>query len=149
MALSSFGYASLRSDRIADWAEYGPKFLGLQLVERTSATLRFRMDDRKQRIVISSEDTAQQVFGWEVDDSAALDGLAGRLEAAKVAVTRVPAAVAALRGVKEAIRFRDPAGNELEAFHGAETADAELLTATLQALQWGRACSRAETSARL
>jgi 2,3-dihydroxybiphenyl 1,2-dioxygenase len=124
MALNAFGYASLRSDRIADWAEYGPKFLGLQLVERTNSTLRFRMDDRKQRIVISSEDTAQQVFGWEVDDGAALDALAGRLEAAKVAVTRVAAATAAMRGVKEAICFRDPAGNELEAFYGAEPADA-------------------------
>ncbi len=86
MALSSFGYASLRSDKLADWAEYGPKFLGLQLVERTGSALRFRMDDRKQRIVVSSEETAENVFGWEVHDAAALDALAGRLEAAKVAV---------------------------------------------------------------
>src|SRR5262245_56531420 len=56
MTLSSFGYASLRSDRIDDWAEYGAKFLGLQLVERTRSTLKFRMDDRKQRIVVSSEE---------------------------------------------------------------------------------------------
>ena len=83
MALSSFGYASLRSDKLADWAEYGPKFLGLQLVERTGSALRFRMDDRKQRIVISSEETAENVFGWEVGDAATLDALAGRLEAAE------------------------------------------------------------------
>jgi 2,3-dihydroxybiphenyl 1,2-dioxygenase len=124
MTLSSFGYANLRSDKIADWAEYGPKFLGLQLTERTGATLKFRMDDRRQRIVISSEESAQSVFGWEVDDGPALNLLAGRLEAAKVAVACVPAATAALRGVREAIRFADPAGNALEAFHGPETADA-------------------------
>lgn len=124
MTIGSFGYASLVSDRIDDWAEYGPKFLGLQLVERTRSALRFRMDDRKQRIVVSAEPEAESVFGWEVADAAALDALAGRLEAARVAVARVPAATAALRGVREAIRFQDPAGNRLEAFHGAETAEA-------------------------
>ena len=124
MTLSSFGYASLRSDKIDDWADYGAKFLGLQLVERTKSALKFRMDDRKQRIVVSSEEAADNAFGWEVEDAAALDALAGRLETAKVAVTRVPAAVAGLRGVRDAIRFQDPAGTNLEAFHGAEKADA-------------------------
>jgi 2,3-dihydroxybiphenyl 1,2-dioxygenase len=123
MCLSSFGYASLRSDKISDWAEYGPKFLGLQLVEHTRSVLKFRMDDRKQRIVISSQETAQSVFGWEMADGAALDALAARLETAKVPATRVPTATLALRGVRAAIRFQDPAGNALEAFHGAETAD--------------------------
>ena len=123
MPLSSFGYASLRSDRIDDWAEYGEKFLGLQLVERTRSAVRFRMDDRKQRIVISSEESADNAFGWEVADAAALDALAGRIDAAKVAVTRVAAAEAQMRGVSAAIRFQDPAGTRLEAFHGAETAD--------------------------
>ena len=123
MILSSFGYASLRSDRIDDWAEYGAKFLGLQLVERTRTTLRFRMDDRKQRIVISSEEANDSAFGWEVADAGALDALAGRLEAAKVRVTRVTPSSAAARTVRDAIRFEDPAGTPLEAFHGAESAD--------------------------
>ena len=121
-AMNGFGYAGLRSDRIDDWADYGPKFLGLQLVERTRSALKFRMDDRKQRIVVSAEETAANVFGWEVDDAAALDALAGRLEAAKVQVARVPAAIVALRGVRDALTFQDPAGNRLEAFHGAEEA---------------------------
>lgn len=122
--LGSFGYASLRSDKIDDWAEYGPKFLGLQLVERTRGTLKFRMDDRKQRIVVSAEEAAENVFGWEVEDAAALDALAGRLEAAKVAVARLPAAVLALRGVRDGIAFPDPAGTRLEAFHGPELSSA-------------------------
>jgi 2,3-dihydroxybiphenyl 1,2-dioxygenase len=124
MALGSFGYASLRSDKLDDWADYGSKFLGLQLVERTPSALRFRMDDRKQRIVISSDAAADNVFGWEVADAAALDALAGRLDAAGIAVERAPAAVAALRGVRDLVRFQDPAGNRLEAFHGPEIAEA-------------------------
>ncbi len=121
--LSAFGYAGLHSDRLDDWADYGPKFLGLQLVERTATALRFRMDDRKQRIVVSREAPARHVFGWEVEDAATLDALAGRLEAAKVQVARLDTASAALRGVAGGISFADPMGNRLEAFHGAEVAD--------------------------
>ena len=69
--------------QIDDWADYGAKFLGLQLVERTKSALKFRMDDRKQRIVISSEEDGEGAFGWEVADAPALDALAGRLEAAR------------------------------------------------------------------
>ncbi|HUC47050.1 MAG TPA: biphenyl 2,3-dioxygenase, partial [Hyphomicrobiaceae bacterium] len=90
MSVGAFGYVGLRSDKLDDWAEYAPKFLGLQLVERTPSALKFRMDDRKQRIVVSSDEDTQNVFGWEVADAAELDALAGRLEAAKVAVERIP-----------------------------------------------------------
>jgi len=123
MSVASFGYASLRSDKLDDWAEYGPKFLGLQLVERTRSSLKFRMDDRKQRIVVSAEQAAPNAFGWEVDDTASLDALAGRLEAAKIPVERMSTSIASLRGVREGIAFADPAGTRLEAFHGAEISD--------------------------
>jgi 2,3-dihydroxybiphenyl 1,2-dioxygenase len=63
-------------------------------------------------------------FGWEVADAAALDALAARLETAKVHVTAEPAATADARRVRGLISFSDPAGNRLEAFYGAEIADA-------------------------
>ena len=66
----------------------------------------------------------QRYFGWEVADAAALDALAARLEAAGVAVKREPAALADQRFVSGLISFADPAGNRLEAFHGAQIADA-------------------------
>ena len=123
MTVNSFGYASLRTSKIDDWAEFGPKFLGLQLVEKTKSAVKFRMDDRKQRIVVSAEQDAQNVFGWEVDDVVALNALAGRLEASRIRVDRMPSDVARLRAVEEGIRFRDPADTELEAFYGPEVAD--------------------------
>jgi len=122
--LGAFGYASLRTDKLDDWAEYGPRFLGLQLVERSRGALKFRMDDRKQRIVVCSEEPAENVFVWEVEDASALDALAGRLEAAKVPVARLSGASAALHDVRDGISFEDPAGTRLEAFHGPELADA-------------------------
>ena len=45
MPVAAFGYVNLGSDKLDDWAEYGPKFLGLQLIERTRGALKFRMDD--------------------------------------------------------------------------------------------------------
>jgi 2,3-dihydroxybiphenyl 1,2-dioxygenase len=122
MQLNALGYVGIKSDKLDDWASYGPKFLGLELVERTAGMLKFRMDDRKQRIIVSKEAEAAHAFGWEVQGVVALDALAGRLEDAKVAVKRVPAEELAIRGVAAAIRFADPAGNCLEAFCGAESA---------------------------
>ena len=93
-------------------------------MERGNSLLAFRMDDRKQRIVIDrSMADGERFFGWEVADAAALDALAARLEKAGVEVTAEPRALADARRVSNLISFRDPAGNRLEAFHGAEIDD--------------------------
>lgn len=120
MQLQSFGYFGIRSSKLDDWADYGPKFLGLEIVERTPTTLKLRMDDRRQRILVSSTDSDVTAFGFEAADAAALDQLAARLEAQQIPVRHVPAPDAELRGVAAAIRFSDPSGNAIEAFHGPE-----------------------------
>ena len=123
MTLQSLGYVGVRARSIEDWATFGVKFLGMQLVDRSQATLTLRMDDRRQRVVVHADGgTGAGFLGWEVADAPALDALAARLESAGVAVEQLPAAVADERRVKELILFRDPAGNRLEAFHGAEVA---------------------------
>ena len=82
------------------------------------------MDDRKQRIVIDrSMPEGARFFGWEVADAAALDQLAARLEQAEVDVVAEPQTLADARRVRGLISFRDPAGNRLEAFYGAEIDD--------------------------
>ncbi len=139
MTLQSFGYFGVRSQKLDDWAEYGPKLLGLEIVERTATTLKLRMDDRKQRILVSSSEADVQAFGFEVADRAALDALAGRLEGQQILVRPVSPASAALRGVAGAIRFADPAGNPLEAFYGPET--------TIEAFKPGRPISGFRTGA--
>ena len=65
----------------------------------------------------------QRYFGWEVADAAALDALATRLEAAGVGVPRETTSIADQRCVSGLISFVDPAGNRLDAFHGAQSAD--------------------------
>jgi 2,3-dihydroxybiphenyl 1,2-dioxygenase len=119
--LQALGYAGFGSDRLDDWRQFGTSLLGLQAVERGPQLLAFRMDDRKQRIVIDrSMADGTRFFGWEVADRSALDALAAKLEAAHIEVTAEPRTLADARGVRALIAFRDPAGNRLEAFYGAE-----------------------------
>src|SRR5436189_4658905 len=107
-----------RLDIAGDWR------LGMQAVDRGAGIRAFRMDDRRQRLVLDSTmpDSARY-FGWEVANVDALDALAARLERAGVAVRQEPAALADQRFVSGLISFLDPSGNRLEAFHGSAVAD--------------------------
>jgi 2,3-dihydroxybiphenyl 1,2-dioxygenase len=124
MAVRALGYAGFGSAALDDWRQFGTGMVGLQAVERGNSLLAFRMDDRKQRIVIDrSLPEGARFFGWEVADAADLDALAARLEAAGVEVSAEPQAQADTRHVRALISFRDLAGNRLEAFYGAEVAE--------------------------
>jgi 2,3-dihydroxybiphenyl 1,2-dioxygenase len=124
MPLQALGYAGFGSAALDDWRQFGTGLVGLQAVERSSSLLAFRMDDRKQRIVIDrAMPEGARFFGWEVADAAALDTLAARLEQAEVAVIAEPQTSADNRRVRGLISFHDPAGNRLEAFYGPEIDD--------------------------
>jgi 2,3-dihydroxybiphenyl 1,2-dioxygenase len=123
MELQSLGYFGIRARDLNEWATFGTDFLGMQLVDRSRSTLTFRMDDRRQRVVVHGDGGEGAAFmGWEVADRTALEKLAARLEAIGVRVHRLTSAVADQRRVKESICFEDPVGNTLEAFYGAEIA---------------------------
>lgn len=124
MTVQAMGYIWIGTDKLDDWTGLAVSQLGLQPVDRGGAMRAFRMDDRKQRVIFDGGmPRGQQIFGWEVADSAALDALAARLEAAGVPVAHETAAMADQRCVAEVISFRDPAGNRAEAFHSAQIAD--------------------------
>ncbi|TWC76451.1 2,3-dihydroxybiphenyl 1,2-dioxygenase [Rhizobium sp. SJZ105] len=124
MEIQSLGYIGVRSQTIDDWRSYGTGLLGLQLIDKSRNTLAFRMDDRKQRIMVRKDDSdGADFFGWEVADAAALDRLASRLDNAGVCVGRLPASIAGERHVRDGIVFLDPAGNRVEVFYGAAIAD--------------------------
>jgi 2,3-dihydroxybiphenyl 1,2-dioxygenase len=124
MSFQGLGYAGFGSGALEDWRQFGTGMVGLQAVERSPSLLAFRMDDRKQRIVIDrSMPEGARFFGWEVADAAALDALAARLEKHQINVVAEPQTLADNRRVGGLISFRDPAGNRLEAFYGAEIDD--------------------------
>jgi 2,3-dihydroxybiphenyl 1,2-dioxygenase len=124
MSIRALGYAGFGSADLDDWRQFGTGLVGLQAVERGASLLAFRMDDRKQRIVIDrAMPDGARFFGWEVADAAALDALAARLEKHQIHVVAEPQTLADARRVGGLISFRDPAGNRLEAFYGAEIDD--------------------------
>jgi 2,3-dihydroxybiphenyl 1,2-dioxygenase len=124
MTVQALGYVGFGSRDLDDWRQFGTGLVGLQAVERGNSLLAFRMDDRKQRIVIDrAMADGDRFFGWEVADAAALDALAARLEAAGIDVVAEPRTLADTRRDRSLISFRDPAGNRLEAFYEPDIDD--------------------------
>lgn len=123
MDIQALGYIGIRSSDLDAWTEYARGLLGMQSVDATMGARAFRMDDRKQRLVVTQDAAEPAAFiGWEVADGAALEALAARLDAAGVAVRRGARALADQRRVRDLLLFDDPAGNRLEAFYDAEIA---------------------------
>jgi 2,3-dihydroxybiphenyl 1,2-dioxygenase len=123
MLVQSLGYVGLRAKDIEDWSGYATRLLGLQAVDRSRATLALRMDDRKQRLIVNA-DGGEGIgfFGWEVADAAALDRLGAHLDSHGIEAARGVRALAEERRVADLLVVRDPLGNRLEFFHGAEAA---------------------------
>jgi 2,3-dihydroxybiphenyl 1,2-dioxygenase len=122
MNLQALGYIGIRTQKLDEWTAYANRFLGMQLVDRSRGTRAFRMDDRKQRLVLNeAEGETASFYGWEVADASALDALAAHLEKNNVKIARGARALADERHVKDLIVLHDPVGNRVEVFHGATT----------------------------
>ncbi len=127
MTLLSLGYIGVRSRRLEDWQSFATGLLGMQLVDTAGGVRAFRMDDRRQRLLVTHDaddgaGDALAFLGWEVADASALASLAAKLESHGVAVAPGSRQLAEERHVADLIVFRDPAGNRLEAFHGQAVA---------------------------
>ena len=122
MVPQTLGYVGVRAKDLGDWTSYGSGLLGLQRVDKSRTSVAFRMDDRKQRIIVDA-DGGEGIgfFGWEVADAGALDALAAHLEKSGISVAHGSRALADERRVKDLIVLNDPLGNRVEIFHGAET----------------------------
>jgi 2,3-dihydroxybiphenyl 1,2-dioxygenase len=123
MTLKSLGYIGVQSSRTNDWAEFATGILGMQKVDAARSVSAFRMDDRKQRLIVSNEDQEGLAFmGWEVASADDLEQLAHRLENAGVEVSLEATALADQRHVARLISFKDPEGNRIEVFCNPEIA---------------------------
>lgn len=124
MLINALGYLGFNSEKLDEWADFGTRIVGFELVERTDDYLTFRMDERQQRIIVRRAPQDTGWAGWEVSDAAALDALKAKLESHGIVSQDLTYADLALRGVTAGIVFKDPAGNRQEAFFGAKAADA-------------------------
>ena len=116
-APQALGYVGVRAKDLGDWASYGSGLLGLQRIDKSRSTLAFRMDDRKQRIIVDA-DGGEGIgfFGWEVADAAALDAIAAHLEKNEIKVARGARALADERHVRRPDRVQRSARQPARAF---------------------------------
>ena len=129
MAITSLGYIGINSKKLSDWEGFATDLLGMQKVDQGGAMRLFRMDDRKQRLIVTGEGEEDLAFiGWEVGSPSDLDALASKFENAGVAVEWHGASLADQRHVARLISFHDPDGNRLEAFCGPEIASDPFLS---------------------
>jgi 2,3-dihydroxybiphenyl 1,2-dioxygenase len=123
MEIRALGYVGIQSTRLEDWSGFSTRLLGMQEVDRSRSGRAFRMDDRKQRLVVTAAERDGLGFmGWEVDAANDLERLAARLEHNGVAVKAEPRALADERHVGRLISFRDPNGHRVEVFCEPEIA---------------------------
>ena len=68
MGITALGYLGVHSDKLEDWSQFAGGLLGMQEIDRGGRALSFRMDDRKQRFLVSGEAGDKLAFmGWEVE----------------------------------------------------------------------------------
>lgn len=117
MAICALGYLGVRSSQTEQWSHFASKLLGLQKVDKGGNTVAFRMDDYKQRLVVTDEAGDSLAFiGWEVDHKDDLTTYAAKLDNADCAVEFGSRALCDQRCVAQLIAFNDPDGNRIELF---------------------------------
>ena len=128
MAINALGYIGIRSDKEDDWSEFAGKLLGMQKIDQAGKSMAFRMDDLKQRLIISDEPGETLAFiGWEVDVAGDLNKYGARLEQAGYPVKFGDRNLAARRFVEDLIFFYDPDGNRVELFFNPMKSDSPFL----------------------
>ena len=122
--IARLGYLGFEVSDLAAWQAFATDVLGLEAGAPTaSGALPLRMDELERRILLHEGPGDDLAYaGWEVRDEPSLRALAGRLEAAGVAVREGSAADAAERGVATLLRCADPNGNAVELFVGPRVA---------------------------
>ncbi|MBX2837504.1 MAG: VOC family protein [Gammaproteobacteria bacterium] len=118
MAICALGYLGVKSNQTDEWSRFASNLLGFQQVDNGGNTVAFRMDDYKQRFVVTDESGDSLAFiGWEVEHADDLTTYASDLDNAGYAVELGSRALCDQRCVAQLIAFNDPDGNRVELFH--------------------------------
>jgi len=54
MSLRALGYVGVGATDLTDWTRFATAWLGMQAVDRSASSRAFRMDDRKQRLIVDA-----------------------------------------------------------------------------------------------
>ncbi|MCU6453109.1 VOC family protein [Sphingomonas sp. A2-49] len=122
MDIVGISYLGFESATIAQWRDYGPDVLAFSTAaspEDDAESLYFKLDDRRHRLAFHPGPIDRLAYiGWEARGRMEFLAAIAKFEAEGIAVERGDAALAARRGVRELIRFKDPVGFQHELFYG-------------------------------
>jgi 2,3-dihydroxybiphenyl 1,2-dioxygenase len=123
--VDELAYVGIGAGDLDVWSQYAQQVLGQEVAaDSDSSTLYLRMDERHHRFIVEpagSEPEDVAYVGWGVRNAEVMDALAGRLEAAGVAVTAGTPEEAARRRVLGLVHFTDPhSGVRMELAYGPE-----------------------------
>ncbi|MFE3800172.1 VOC family protein [Nocardia tengchongensis] len=120
--IRALGYLRIEATDVAAWREFGVRVLGMTATEGADPdALYLRMDEFSARLVVVPGDRDRLLAcGWELADAVGLQRIRDSLRRAGVSFAEATEAELAERRVQAMIRFQDPSGNVLEAFHGAQ-----------------------------
>ncbi len=126
MDIIGIGYLGFETTNIEAWRDYGPNVMGFQIGASPASepdALYFRTDDRRHRLAFVSGKVDRIAYiGWEAKGRLEYVAAIEKFRANGVDVTVGDAALCETRGVRELIRFRDPAGYQHELFYGQKWA---------------------------
>ncbi|WP_024796887.1 VOC family protein [Tomitella biformata] len=119
--IKALGYIEVQTHELERWRTLAFDILGFAKGSGPDEdALYLRMDERASRIIVRAGETDHvSTVGWEVRDQAGLDRVRAAVVAAGVEVRDLTLAEADGRRVEAAIAFSDPAGTNIEVFHGA------------------------------
>ncbi|MCX2932419.1 glyoxalase, partial [Mycobacterium sp. CVI_P3] len=110
--VDELSYIGVGAKDLDAWSGYAEQVLGLEVAADSDGHhLYLRMDERHHRFIVhpaGGEPEDVSFVGWQVRDAAAMDVIAGQLDAAGVAVIAGTPEEAAVRRVLGFVHFTDP-----------------------------------------
>jgi len=125
IALHDIRYVRLGTRDLDGASRYATKILGLEPAGSVTGARYFRSDARDHTLVYTAADPAEHCVGFELDDDAALDAVAARIEACKLPVRHGTRDECEQRRVAAFVHFADPSGNGIDLIVGARRGDAK------------------------
>lgn len=123
MTIRSIGYAFIESTDPQKWLSYGTEVLGMMNSSwrENDDNIYLRIDERPFRFVITpGEQDRLQLIGFEAYDADDFNKTVDALGSHGVEFVKGSTEERRLRGVRDLVRFDDPAGNTVELYYGAE-----------------------------
>jgi 3,4-dihydroxy-9,10-secoandrosta-1,3,5(10)-triene-9,17-dione 4,5-dioxygenase len=130
MSVKSLGYVVIETAQPKEWERFLTQVAGvMRAPDADDGAALYRVDERPFRFRIQAGSKERLVApGYEVESAEALVQLAERISAAGQPVEHASEQEAASRCVAALFRTRDPAGNEIEFYHGDSTTDAPFVS---------------------